>query len=222
MADDTQFKIKSSKHVISLVVGTVLTIVAYFWFIKSPYFPMLQNWFEGHEIIFFTSLIVIKIVGIVWPPMAGGLFTLGAIPIVGWLPAYLSDAVGSIVGSSIAFWLAKHYGRSFMDKLFDEASIQKILKLKIKDGREIEAVFTMRLFGGSVIELICYGAGLLGIKYRNFVIGSVVSHAVIGIPFYYFTNGFFSKDGYIFNLIYITSAIIVLSLLRKRYFVFEE
>src|SRR6185503_2202024 len=112
-------QIKSYKQIYLLLAFTVATIVAYFWFIKSPYFDDLQTWASAHFWLFISLLVLIKIAGIVWPPINGGLLTLGAIPVVGWLPAYLADLTGSTIGSSIAFFIARKWGLDFMRKIFD-------------------------------------------------------------------------------------------------------
>ncbi|MBI5358232.1 hypothetical protein HZB69_01210 [Candidatus Amesbacteria bacterium] len=93
---------------------------------------------------------ILKVLGIVWPPLPGGILTLDAIPFIGWFPAYLVDFFGSTVGSSVAFLIGRKYGYPFLQKLFDESTIDKIKHLKIKPHREIEAVTALRIFIGSL------------------------------------------------------------------------
>jgi uncharacterized membrane protein YdjX (TVP38/TMEM64 family) len=60
---------------------------------------------------------------------------------------------------------------------------------KIKKNRQIESVFLLRfLFGSTIVEIVCYAAGLLKITFRNFMIGSIISHVVLGLPTYYLAN----------------------------------
>jgi uncharacterized membrane protein YdjX (TVP38/TMEM64 family) len=211
-------KIKNYRHLLALVVGGLVTIVAYVLLVKSSYFAPFQAWSQHHLVWFVVILFFIKVIGIVWPPIPGGLLTLGAIPIIGWLPAYMADFAGSMLGSTVAFFLAKHWGRHFMEKLFDEVTVQKVLSIKVRPHREIESVIMFRVFGGTIIEAVCYGAGLLGIKYRNFFIGSVLAHLVFGVPVFYLLNQVVSGRDILLNVLFVGVGFSILVALRKRYF----
>ncbi len=142
-----------------------------------------------------------------------------SIPIIGWQTAYFTDFLGSIVGSSIAFYLGKKYGFDFLKRIFDAKTLEKIQITKVVSKREIEGVFVLRVLTGSTIsEAVCYGAGLLNIKYRNFLIGSTLAHLITGIPIYYFTNSLITRGDLTRNVVFILLAIPLLFLLRKRYF----
>lgn len=146
---------------------------------------------------------------------------MGAIPIVGWIPAYMSDFIGSILGSSIAFYLGKEYGFKFLSKFFDQNIIENLKKIKVKKKREIEMVIVLRILTGSIfLEAICYGAGLMGIQYKNFLIGSVVSHMVVGIPVYALTENVIEnlKTGnLVLSLISLSIILVILYKIRGRY-----
>lgn len=195
-------KIKSKKYIVLLVLLTILTLIGFYIFNQSHYFQSLIAWSKNHKILFLTILFLIKISGVVWPPISGGIFTLGSIPFIGWFPAYLVDFSGSFVGSTIDFYLGRKYGYPFLEKIFDESTIDKIRKIKIKPGREIETVTYLRIFTGSLfMEAICYGAGLLNIKFSRFVIGSIISHLVVGIPTFYLIGGIFNINNLTFGIL---------------------
>jgi len=210
-------QIKSYKQIYLLLAFTVATIVAYFWFIKSPYFDDLQTWASAHFWLFISLLVLIKIAGIVWPPINGGLLTLGAIPVVGWLPAYLADLTGSTIGSSIAFFIARKWGLDFMRKIFDASTIARVQRVKIRPNREFEAVFVSRLLGGTLLELLSYGAGLIGIRFKNYLPASILSHIVIGVPLYYFANGIISGRNVLINFVLVFILMMLFFFARKRY-----
>lgn len=211
-------KIKGKKHLILLAAAFLVTVLAYLWFSKTPAFIEFSNWSRQNLILFSITLFLIKVLGIVWPPIPGGILTLGAIPIVGWPLAYLIDLAGSVVGCSIAFYLGKRYGLKFLNKIFDQSSLEKIKKLNIRKDREIEAVAVLRILTGSTIsEAVCYGAGLLGVKYQNFFIGSTAVHLLFGIPSYYFAGNLFEGKNFIVNGIIVLISIPIILKLRKRY-----
>lgn len=212
-------KLKSSKQLVFLAVGFLITIIAYLWFIKTPFFQSFTVWSQHNLLVFLITLLAIKVLGIVWPPIPGGILTLGAIPIIGWETAYTTDFLGSLIGSSIAFYLGKKYGYKFLKNIFDVKTLEKIQKTKVVSKREIEGVFVMRTLTGSTIsEAVCYGAGLLKIKYKNFLIGSTLSHLATGIPAYYLASSFFTKGNFTINIVFILIALPLLIWLRKRYF----
>lgn len=210
--------VKNQKNLF-LLLGFVLVIVPlYLWFVKTPQFVEFTTWSQQNFYLFFSLLTIIKIIGIVFPPLPGGLLTLGAIPVIGWQYAYLADLLGLSLGSSIAYFIGKRYGYGLLHKLFDDSAIEKIRKIKVVKKREIETVFMLRAFLGSAItEIVCYAAGILNIRYRNFLIGSTLSHIVMGIPFYYFANSLFSKKQIVVNLILMGIVLPLLWKFRSRY-----
>ena len=201
-----------------LGAGFTATAVLYWWFVHSPHFEVFNAWSQQNLALLLFTLFAIKVIGIVWPPLPGGLFTLGAIPVVGWWQAYAVDLAGSMVGSTLAYGIARKWGRSFMDTIFDPITIEKMERLRVRPERELEAVFVFRLFGANVVEIICYAAGALRIRYHNFILGSVGAHVLEGIPFYYFAREFFSGKNVAFNVALVAIVVALLIVLRRRYF----
>ena len=108
--------VKNHKHLLALFVFGFGTLIFYLWFIKSPHFSGFVAWSQQNIILYYFVLVVLKIVGIIWPPIPGGLLTLGSIPVLGWPLAYSADFLGSMIGSTAAYFLAKKYGLGFMKK----------------------------------------------------------------------------------------------------------
>ncbi len=211
-------KIKSRKYLILAILVTIATIFVYYLFSKSVYFQIFFSWSRQNLFLFVIVLFLLKILGIVWPPLPGGIFTLAAIPFIGWLPAYLVDFVGSLAGSSIAFLVGKRYGYPLLDKLFDQTTIDKIKNIKIKPHREIEAITTLRILTGSlVMEAICYSAGLLNVRFINFFIGSIISHLVVGVPAFYLVGGLFDFNNLLFGVLGFVIIIPLLVKLKGRF-----
>jgi len=215
-------EIKSYKHILSVALFSLATIALYVWFVNSEHFVAFKAWSLAHKPLFFLSLIFIKISGIVWPPINGGLLTLGSIPVVGWLPAYLTDLVGSIIGTSIAYAIAYRWGEVILHKIFDEVTVKRILSVKIKPNKELEAMFVFRLFGGTVVEAIAYGAGVLKVRYHNFLIGNTISHVLVGVPLYYLTSSLFGGRNFVINLIFMACLVSVFLFAKDRYFSFGD
>ena len=79
-----------------LGAGILVTLLAYFLFTKSPYFEPFKVWTESNIVLFTIFLFTIKVTGIVWPPLPGGIFVLGSIPLIGWFNAYLIDFAATL------------------------------------------------------------------------------------------------------------------------------
>ncbi len=210
---------KEKKNLMLMGILYVGSIALYFWFVNTDFFPSFKAWSQQNVFITITVLIFVKILGIVWPPLPGGLLTLGAIPILGWPLAYACDFVGSIIGSSIDFYIGKKYGDKFIRKIFDETTFARIHTIKVKKDKEIEATFALRLIGGNtIVEAISYAAGHLGIKYSNFLIGTVLSHTVLGIPTYFLADNIFSTNNLGFRMALTIIALTILWKAKGRYF----
>lgn len=212
-------KIKGSEQLWLLVIVFITSIVFYIWLVNSPYFSLLLNWSRQNILTFSLSLLGLKIASIVYPPIPGGLATLASIPFLGWKLAYLIDFIGSMIGSSMAFFIARKYGFVFLGKIFDAKTIHKIKNIEVYSNRQIESVFALRiLLGTTIMEAICYGAGLLNITYKNFLIGSIFSHLVIGIPIYYLASNITQLKNIPLTLISIIIGGFIFWKIRKRYF----
>ncbi len=214
--------VKNYKHLLALFLFGFGTLVFYLWFINSSHFPGFLVWSQGNIIFYYFVLVLLKVIGIIWPPIPGGLLTLGSIPVLGWPLAYSADFFGSIVGSTVAYFLARKYGINFMKKIFDENTIEKLTKIRIKPHREIESLFLFRFFGGTIIEIICYGAGLLKVRFRNYLIATILSHIAIGIPAFYLTRNILAGRGILINLSLVTIMLILFFNLRHRYFEYSS
>src|SRR3989344_2314189 len=211
--------IKNNKQLIIIGAFSIVTFISYIWFSKTSYFEMFALWSQRNKILFIGILLLIKFVGVIWPPIPGGLFTLGAIPIIGWQWAYVIDLIGSETGSLIAYFIGKKYGFSLLNTLFDKTTVKRIRKFKVKKNREIEAVIILRIFlGTTIVEIVSYASGLLGIRLSRFLIGGIISHALIGIPIFYFADNLLAGRNFIVNIAILVIALPLLWRFRTRYF----
>lgn len=209
--------LKSHKNIIVFIAIVVISIASYLWFIQQPIFHGFIEWSQQNLLLYFVILTLLKIIGIVWPPLPGGLLTAASIPIIGWWPAYLADATGGLIGSVIAYYIGKHYGWEFLESMFSKEIVDKIQKVKIHKHREIEAVFVLKVFYGSVGEVISYGSGLIGIHFKNFMLGTFL-WMLLQIPMFYAFNNVLNGDHVVLGAIFLTIAIFLFYKFKGRYF----
>jgi uncharacterized membrane protein YdjX (TVP38/TMEM64 family) len=178
---------KGYTSLIFIVLIAVISLIAYLWMIRQPFFEDFILWAQANFVLYFVLLVFVKVLAIVWPPLPGGILTMGSIPVIGWVAAYLAEALGAIIGASIAYMLGKRYGYSFLRKVLDETTIRRMQNVKIKKNKELEALFFVRLFSGGISEAISYGSGLMGVRYRNFFLATCGS-ILTTLPIFYFLN----------------------------------
>lgn len=209
-------KYLSSLFLVLLTFGTIGIVI---WFTKSPHFPLLNVWVQNNYTFYLTGLYLVKVIGIVWPPLSGGIFTVASIPFLGWKLAFIIDLLGSATGSVITYYLGFKYGYKFLKKVLGNKFVEKIKSLKIKKGKEIIAVFMYKIiFGNVIVEVIYYGAGVLKINFKKFLIGSLSAHVLTGIPSFYFANNIFSGQDVLVTLVLIVLGIIFVVKTKGRYF----
>ena len=190
-----------------------------YWFFKSSYFPTVDAWIKTNIVLYVVALFIYKSIGVLFPPIPAGVVTLASIPFLGWFGAYMVDMAGSIFGGIIAYWLGKKYGKKILEKLFDASTIEKIVKTKVKKGKEIEVVFMFRvLLGSTILEAVYYGAGFLKIPFGKFLIGATLSHIVVGVPSFLLANNIFSGKNIVLTIVLSVAALIFVLKTKGRYF----
>lgn len=197
----------------------IVTLVIFYWFFKSPYFLIVDNWVKENKMLYIVYLFIYKSVGILFPPIPAGLVTMASIPFLGWFTAYLVDFFGSIFGGSIAYFLGKKYGHPLLNKILGNELTRKIEKIKIKKDKEIESVFVYRIaLGSTILEAIYYGAGFLKIGFKNFLIGSMLSHIVVGVPSFFLANNILNGQNIVLTIALTVVGIVFVLFTKGRYF----
>lgn len=197
----------------------IVTLVLFYWFFKSPYFLIVDVWIKKNIVLYIVSLFIYKSIGVLFPPIPAGLVTMASIPFLGWFGAYLVDFFGSIFGGMIAYYLGKKYGHPLLLRILGEEITRKIEKIRIKEEKEIEGIFIYRVaLGSTILEAVYYGAGFLKVGFKNFLIGSVLSHIVVGIPSFFLANNIFNGQNIILTVTLTIIGIIFIIFTKGRYF----
>ncbi len=215
---DYILKLRNASQFALILAVFILSLVGYAYFVTTPYFAVVESWAQSNFWTLVVFLLILKIVGIIWPPLPGVVPLIGAIPIIGWPAAFFIDLVGYMIGSIIAFYLARKYGLKIIKKLFGNVGVNSVKKIRIKPHRQLEAITLMKIFGGGIGEFISYAAGITNIKFYNFFWGSVMSSVVVGIPLFYFFDFALSQNNLLFALVPLGFGAILFYLLRQRYF----
>lgn len=214
--------IKRYNFLFVLLFAFITTIILYGKFEGTESFKLFLIWAEKNILFLILSILLLKVIGIIWPPLPGLVFTIAAIPIIGWFPAFIVDFCGGILGSSIAFKLSRKYGPMIVVKLFGESGLAQVRRFKFKPNNELEAIILLRVFSGAIAEVISYGAGLTNLKFRNFLLGTGISYIVVGIPLFYLLGFAFSDGHLLFAIIPLVLCVILFYFTKGRYFIISD
>jgi uncharacterized membrane protein YdjX (TVP38/TMEM64 family) len=137
--------------------------------------------------IYLISLFIGKTISIVYPPLPGAVFTLAAVPLIGWKVAYTIDILGSFLGASISFYLGKKYGYTILSRVVGKTITNKISSIKLKPRNQVEAATFLRFAAGGLLsDGLAWGASLIGFRYFPFMTGHLISHVATTLPVFYF------------------------------------
>ena len=119
-----------------------------------------------------SYIITVSLATIV-PPFTAVPLELTAAIRYGLVPAYIYTITGNVLGSMVAFWVAKRYGWKLIKKLFDDK--------KVKKAREISLKYTFwqitfsRMALSSVWDVLSFACGLTTMTPRRYFVSSVIS-----------------------------------------------
>lgn len=151
-----------------------------------PHIEQLTQFVLDHPILAPFLLIVWRILSIVIPPIPGGIVSIALIPVVGWFWSYTYGLIGVIIGTSLAFFIARKYREPVVKKFFP---LQQLHKWEGKLSRKTEfmAFLGLRLTTGPLLDFMSYVAGLSKISYNKFILATVLSE--LPQAFIYFLGG---------------------------------
>ncbi|MCX7694505.1 MAG: TVP38/TMEM64 family protein [Caloramator sp.] len=124
----------------------------------------------------------------------------------GWFWGYIVSLLGCFVSATVGYYVAKFLGKDFVHKI-TKGKLDKFDKVLEKDGFKI--LFLMRLpviFPYDALSLAC---GLTSIRFRDFILASVLGVMPEMFAYNYFGNSFNTRH-YKSLLIPITIIIILL------------
>lgn len=193
---------------------------------NSSLFNNFLMWSKENPFKYFISLTLIKVVSLVYPPLPGGLFTIGSIPIIGWFNAFIADTVGSVIGGIINYNLAKKFGPHFIKFVMGGRAIKGLRKIQINKNREVESLLVTRvLFGGIVTELIHYAAGIFNVKFSNYLLSTLLFHTMYSLPLFFLVGTILETKSIVLTTLGIGSVFIGLPFInkfRERYIVIDS
>lgn len=163
-------------HVILLLVVVVLGVV-----VAQRYAPFLfdveeaRSFVDGFGAWAPFVLVVLQAAQVVLAPIPNQLLgAVGGYLFGPWLGT-LYNVVGITIGSTVAFWLSRRFGRAYVERIVDPELLESFDS--IEDRRAMVLLFAVFLVPGLPDDVLCFAAGLTTIPIWQLVVVAVVGRA---------------------------------------------
>lgn len=142
-------------------------------FLTDP--DALSEYIRGYGILAPLALIVLQAVQVVAAPIPGQILAVVAGYLFGAWWGTLYNMIGITIGSTVAFWLSRRYGRSYVETVIDDQALEQFDAASEDYGRP--ALFLIFLVPGLPDDVICFAGGLTDIPLWQLVVIAFVGRA---------------------------------------------
>lgn len=172
---------------IALLAATILVaVVAYL--LSYQFLPDLldatkfRRWIDSFGVFAPIAFILVQIAQVVLAPIPGQFMAFLGGYIFGPVGGTLYSMIGVTIGSGIAFYIAKRYGRPFVEQVLHEDVIDRLDAFVEKAGTP--GLFAFFVLPSLPDDAACFLAGLTPITLWKFLVVVVVGR----LPAYILTN----------------------------------
>jgi uncharacterized membrane protein YdjX (TVP38/TMEM64 family) len=117
-------------------------------------------------------LVVLQILQVVLAPIPGQVMAVVAGYLFGAWWGTLYNMIGITIGSSIAFWLSRRFGRAYVENIVHEEALASFDAISDDYGRM--TLFLLFLFPGLPDDVLCFAGGLTEIPLRQLIFLAVI------------------------------------------------
>ena len=138
---------------------------------------VLVDYIDGFGILAPIIFIIIQIIQVVLPVIPGGVSSLAGVIAFGPVFGFTYNYIGIILGSIIAFYLARILGMKIIRALFDNKKTDKYLNYISQDKFYLLFIIAMFL-PGLPDDLICFIAGTSKMTFKKFLIAILIGKPI--------------------------------------------
>jgi uncharacterized membrane protein YdjX (TVP38/TMEM64 family) len=162
-------KIQLIKLLIFIVVFYLLARLIILPFLNSE---VTQNAVQELGVIGYLIIIGYTIVSHVFAPVAGSPAVFLGITLYGPNIGMTLLYIASLISACINFWIARTYGREYVERFVGKSAMSQIDDFIKEDGKEVLAI--SRLLGFAIFDFISYAAGLTNISFKSYFVITAV------------------------------------------------
>lgn len=177
----------------TLASPILLVILLYIWVPQN--LAALERLFTQTGVLGPILLILWRTLGMVIPPIPGGIVSLALIPVLGWFASFVYASIGILLGCTIAFFLARRY-REPLVKRFVTLQMLHQWEGKLSQEKEFWAFVVIRFTTGPIMDFISYIAGLSKVSFKTFFLASLISLLPDAV-YYYLGDRLYSHNPYL-------------------------
>jgi len=193
-----------------LILGIPIVLLILGYIFPSAFFSSqerVRGFVASFGILAPLLFICLHIIQIVIPPINHHVIAMAGGFIFGFYYGWLLNFIGYVTGSSIAYFIAKRYGRPLARKVIGKEDLEKFERFFKKAPTALLALFGFVPM--SPHDEFCYALGASGMSYRRFLVITIPVQIVATWFLSYLGSGMkFSLGGWI--LIFIGGSFIAL------------
>lgn len=174
---------------VAATAGLIITALLAYWVATGSYFkpPAEGGMFEIHlrQLGVFGPIIftLVQIVQVVIPVIPGGIVSLTGQVVFGYLWGFIYNYFGIMIGSIIAFFLARRYGEFFVKCFVSDETYDKYLGWTKNENRFAWILGILFFLPAAPDDILCMIAGLTTLSFKKFIIIFIPTKAISTFAF---------------------------------------
>jgi len=193
------------------LVLTAIAVILFLTFVPQ-YQAQLIDLTKSHPFLAPFIIISWRIIAIIIPPLPGGILSFAFVPIIGWFWAYVYSEIGVLIGTSLAFFIARKFREPVASRFVPIQSLH-IWEEKLSSKKEFFAFLGLRIAAASVMDFISFAAGLSKMSYKKFILATFIAELPL-LAWYYFGevayDQYIQKSGLMSGVIFFIAIIVIL------------
>lgn len=175
------FESAESRRRFLVHVAVVVVALAVLGALLRPHLSLLtdaerlQAFIRGFGVWGPVVLVLVQALQVVVAPIPGQVLAVVAGYLYGTWWGTLYNLVGITVGSAVAFWLSKRYGRSYVESIVHEDTLAKVDA--VDDAHVRATLFVLFLFPGLPDDVLCFAGGLTRVPLWQLVLIALLGRA---------------------------------------------
>ncbi|MCI0619483.1 VTT domain-containing protein [Candidatus Wolfebacteria bacterium] len=172
-----------------------------------------QNILGTYPVLAPLLFVLLRTLPIVIPPLPGIILDFLGITLFGWLQGFLLAGVGVMLGSMIAFSIARTFREPLVRRFIP---LQKLhtWEDRYSETRKFWGLVLLRITTAPAFDYVCYAAGLTKISATRFFLTTFLSATPLGFLIYYFGGMSFAQGPYGIA-VYIVSLVLLFLTFKK-------
>ncbi len=185
------------RRLLWFAAGAGVAVVFLLPIFSGGYYLYTKELFLAYPYLAPLVIIVSRFLGVVLAPLPGAPVALASIIFLPWYEAWTYNLIGVELGSVCAFLIARRW-RERAAARFAPLQASHLWQAKISAHRQLWGFMGLRLVSAVIADFVSYAAGLSTISFRNFLLGSVITDAIVSAVFFYLGSVVFMYGMYVF------------------------